>query len=329
MLVLFKRNDILGFGVLVFVAFVLRLNYFIYPPAIAELGDFYTNTFGRFNWLSNFYTASPRFYIFGSTIFWLAFSVFFKEILVNEKLVSQRNFIGAIAFFVITSALPPFIIFSVAALAACCLFIAFSIVLGTPYNKPARSRYFVVGFFVGLATALYWPAFIAFLALLFILLSIRIFVAQELLALVFGMLFPVYLIVALHYVFSGNLLSFGTLALPLSLPVALQYKVGMVVFAGLLIFLTFYGLYISRNKIVDNKIQIIKKWNGVVLFLIASLLIGLSASIFPSNTLIFFLIPFSIILSSALVNNNTKYNTFTFYFVLISVLALQWVLRFI
>lgn len=329
MLLLFKRNDIVGLFILIFVAFILRLGFFVNPPAVAELGDFYTNTFGRYNWLRDLYVAAPRFYIFLSTFFWLAFSILLKYIVVNEKLVKYRDYVPAIAFFVITSALPPFIIFSVAGLSASLLFVAFSIAIGTAYNKPARSRYFIVGFFVGLATALYWPAGLAFFAMLFILLSIRMFVAQEMLSLFLGTMFPLYLVLTIHYIFTGHFFDIQQIVLDFNLPIAVAYKVGTLIFSLIVILLTFYGLYISRNKIVENKIQIIKKWSGVVLYLILSLIIGITAPSFPGNSFIFVLIPFSIILSSALVNNLKKYNTFTFYFVLIAVLALQWVLRFI
>ena len=182
---------------------------------------------------------------------------------------------------------------------------------------------------MGLAICLYWPSTFAFFAILFILLSIRMFVAQEVLALILGTLFPIYLVLTVHYIFTGHVFRFSQWALEFNLPVAISYKVATLVLAVSIIILTFYGLYISRNKLVENKIQIIKKWNGVVLYLIFGVLIGVSASVFPSNPFIFVLIPFSIILSSALINNHRKYNTFTFYFVLIVVLALQWVLRFI
>lgn len=329
MLLLFKRNDLLGLIILVFVAFVLRLAFFVNPPDVAELGNFYTTTFGRYNWLHSFYENVPRFFIFLSTLYWILFSVLFKYVLVNEKLVHRRDFTPAIAFLVMSSALPPFIIFSVAGMAASLLFIAFGVAAGTAYNRPARSRYFLVGFFVGLATCLYWPAGIAFLALFFMLLSIRMFVVQELLALFLGVLFPLYLVYTVHYIFTGQFFDVQNLALSFQLPVGLSYRWATLVFSVALILLTFYGLYISRDKIVENKIQILKKWNGVVLFLIAGMLIGVTASSFPGNPFIFMLIPFSIILSSALINNLKKYNTFTFYFVLIVVLALQWVLRFI
>jgi len=328
-LLLFRRNDILGFGILAFVAFLLQLAYFVNPPSIGELGNFYSNSFGRFNWLRNFYLASPRIYIFVSTLFWLGFSIYFKQVLVNLHLASRRDFIPSIALLLVVSCLPIFLVMSVASWAAVTFFIALGMILGTSYNKTARSRYFTIGSLIGFGTVLYWPYAWVFLAVILILLSMRIFVIQELLALLLGFLFPLYLIWAVHYIATGNLFTGSSLALHYALPVAIQYKVATLVFIIFFILLTFYGTYVSRMGIIGNKLQHIKKWNGVLLFFFASVLVGLSGKIFPSNAFILPLLSFSIILCSALINNHKKYNTFTFYLVLVVVLSLQWVLRFI
>lgn len=319
----------MGFGILVFVAFVLQIAYFVNPPSVEELGLFYKNTFWSFNWMKNFYIAAPRIYLFVSFIFWLGASVYFKQVLVNLRLVPRRDFVASIALILVVSALPPFVVMSVAAWAALSLFIALGLILGTPYNKTSRSRYFTIGAFIGLSIILHWPCFFVFLAAFIILLSVRIFVLQEIVALILGTLFPIYLVWALHYIFTGQVFHWSNLALDFTLPVAIQFKTASQVFIFFVILLSFYGMYISRNNISGNKIQLIKKWNGVLLFFVTGVLVGLGSQIFPVNIFVIALLPFSIILSSALTNNLKKYNTFTFYFVLIVVLSLQWVLRFI
>ena len=329
MLLLFKRNDILGFGILVIVAFLLQLSYFVNPPALTELGNFYSNSFGKFNWLRDFYLAAPRFYIFISTLFWIGFSIYFKQVLANLHLAAHRDFIPSVALLLVVSSLPVFLVMSVASWAAFALFVALSMMLGTPYNKTARSRYFIIGSLVGLAMVLYWPYAWIFLAVIIILLSMRIFVLQELVALILGFLFPVYLIWALHYIFTGHVFTYSSIGLHFTLPVSIQYIIATQVFILMLILVSFYGIYISRNGVLGKKVQHIKKWNGVLIFFMASVLVGLGSKIFPSNAFILPAITFSIILCSALINNHKKYNTFTLYIVLITVLSLQWVLRFI
>ena len=279
--------------------------------------------------MRDLYVASPRIYIFMSCIFWLAVSVYFKQVLVNLRLLSHRDFVASVVLILVVSALPPFMILSVASLAGVSLFIALGLILGTPYNKTARSRYFTIGAFIGLSIILYWPCIIVFVAALIILLSIRIFVLQEIVALILGAAFPVYLVWALYYILTGHVFSWSSLAVAFHLPVAIQFKTASQIFIFFIILLSFYGIYISRNNISGNKIQLIKKWNGVLLFFIVSIIAGISTKIFPINVFVITLIPFSIILSSALTNNLKKYNTFTFYFVLIVVLSLQWVLRFV
>lgn len=329
MLVLFRRNDVTGFAILVFVTFILRLPYFITPPSIAELGTFYTSSFGPLNWLKDLYQFAPRIYIFLSAIFWLGFSIYFKQVLVNQRLLHHRDFVASVALILSISALPPFMILSVAAISALAIFVALGMILGTQYNRAARSRYFGIGSAIGLAVILYWPSIIVLLAAIIVLLSIRVFVWQELIALLLGFLLPLYLVLTLYYIFTGHFFHTEELALRFSLPVAIDYPMASLVFIIFVILITFYGIYRSRSHIGENRILIVKKWNGVVLFLLAGLITGLSASHFPAHVFVLALVPFSIILSSALTNNHKKYNTFTFYFVLIVVLALQWVLRLV
>ncbi len=329
MLLLFKRNDIIGFVILAFVAFLLQISYLFNPPTLSELGNFYTNSFGTFNWLRDFYAAAPRLYILVSTIFWFGFSIYFKKVLISLHLVAHRDFVPSIAVLIVVSSLPIFFVMSVASWAAVILFVALGMMLGTPYNKTARSRYFFIGSLVGLAATLYWPYVWIFLAVLIVLLSMRIFVLQEIIALCIGLFFPAYLIWALHYVFTGIVFTWSSLALDFSLPVAIQYMLASQVFLVFIIILSFYGIYVSRKGKSGNMVQYIKKWNGVLLFFLASILLGLGAAIFPSNAFILPLLSFSIILCSTLINNHKKYNTFTFYLVFIVVLSLQWVLRFI
>lgn len=329
MLLLFKRNDIIGFLVLAVVAFLLRLVFFVNPPQIAALGEFEVTTFGHFAWLRNWYLNSSFTFLVLSTIVWLLFSIYFKQSVADEKFLSRRDFMPAFALILITASLPQFIILSAPLFSAFFVYLSFSFAIGTPYNKAAHSRYFNIGFFMGVAIVFYWPAIIAIPAILIILLGMRLFVLQEILAYFFGILLPLYLIFSLYYVFVGKTISYADLALKLHLPVSWTHVSATILLIALLILVTFYGLYISRNNMADNKIQLIKRWNSLVIYLVVSILIGFTTTTFPGNAFVFVLIPFSIILSSALTNNLSKYNTFTFYLVLIAVLSVQWVLRFL
>lgn len=329
MLQLFKRNDVVGFAILVVVAFLLSLSYFVQPPNIEVLGNFYKSSIGSFAWMKTVYSHHPRLYVFFSLLCWLAVSIYGKQVVVNLKLVPQRNFVPSIAILLSVFSMPMFFVLSVSGLAAIALFIALGQILATPYNKTARSRYFAIGAFIGIAAILYFPYCGMFLAAFIILLSMRLFVWQEILALFFGALFPIYLIFMLHYILVGEGFAFSLQALSVSLPTTLQMRPASILMLATALAVVVYGILISRKGISGNKVQLTKKWNGLLVYFIFSMLVGLLTAIFPSHALILPALCFSIILSSALINNYQKYNTFTFYLILLVVLSLQWVVRFI
>lgn len=327
MLLLFKRNDFITFFILLVLAFALRLPYFIDPPAIDSLGNFYTSTFFSWTGLKNLYASSPRVYFFLSTLFWLFFSVYFKYVLINEKLFSEKNFISAMALVLFTAALPQFSVFSIQALSALLLFIAFAQTIRTQTNMNASTHYLLIGVLLGLSVMLYWPSIMFILAAFWILLSLRLFVAQEAISFLVGLILPFYLSISLYYIFTGHTNFLSNIQFGLSFPNKLVQTKASVVLTVLSIFILLYGLYVSRNGIKDARLLLIKRWNAVGVYFFVSALIGSLAVVFPAVTWIYTIIPFSIILGSALSNNLKKYNTFTFYLVLLIVLSIQWFIR--
>ncbi len=329
MLLLFKRNDFPAFFILVFFTFLVRLVYFIEVPSVEDLGLFYQSSFYNWDWLLAFYKWSPRFYLLLSTLFWLIFATYFKYVIVSEKLIGKKSFIPAMAFILFASVLPSFVIFSVQALSALLLFIAFAQSIRTQYNLKSASHYFIIGLLVGLAALLYWPSTLFILAIFWFLLSMRIFVLQEYVSLLLGFVLPLYLFVSLYYVLVGEFFWGKLLSLTLMFPIQLINNWSVMLLSVLSIFILLYGLFLARRGITDNKLLVTKKWNAVTVYFIFGSIIGAVSIVFPSVSWIFSIIPFSIILSSALSNNLKKYNTFTFYLVMLSVLGIQWLIRFL
>ena len=87
-----------------------------------------------------------------------------------------------------------------------------------------------------------------------------------------------------------------------------------------------YGLFLVNQAGIKNAISVRKKWNGVVLYLFFACLIGVFSKVFPGVPWILTIAPISIILSQTFLNNKEKYNTFTFYFLIMVVILVQWVL---
>jgi hypothetical protein len=317
------------FFILVFFTFLVRLVYFIEVPSLDSLGVFYQSSFFTWDGLLAFYKWSPRLYLFLSTLFWLFFATYFKYVIISEKLIGKKSFIPAMSFILFASALPSFVLVSVQSLSAVLLFIAFAQAIRTQYNLKSATHYFIIGLMVGGSALLYWPSALFFLAIVWFLLSMRIFVMQEYVSLLLGFLLPLYLFGTLYYIFVGAFFWNKLSTLPLMFPTSLSSNWSVIVLSILCIFILLYGLFLAKRGITDNKLLITKKWSAVTVYFIIGSIIGAVSMVFPSVSWIYSIIPFSIILSSALSNNLKKYNTFTFYLVMLAVLGVQWLIRFL
>jgi len=328
-LVLFQRNDLSSFLILVFFVFALRLPYFLLPIDVSVLGDFYTSGVFSFHFLKDWYIAAPKIYLFLSTVVWILFAVYIKSVVVKERLLSRKDFVSAMAFVLLTSALPQFVIISVHSIAVFLVFIAFSRIISTQYNRSARAHYFFIGFILGLAFCVHWSNALFLLSSLWILLRLRIFVVQEYAALLIGFLLPIYLLTGLQYVIDGQFKFFSLFNMNIVLPTSITHPWAVAVLMLLCLILGAAGILLYRNNKSENKLQLTKKWNALLVYLFFAVLVGCFSRTFPESNWVHALLPLSIILSSAYTNNRKKYNTFTFYLSILAVLSIQWVLRLV
>ena len=141
-----------------------------------------------------------------------------------------------------------------------------------------------------------------------------------------GVLTPVYLSLALIYL-SGHWYDLHTIVfLNLTPPIKTMALIPLVMLTVVSTSMLVYGLYLVNQAGIKNAISVRKKWNGVVLYLFFACVIGIFSNVFPGVPWILTMAPISIILSQTFLNNKEKYNTFTFYFLIIVVILVQWVL---
>jgi len=328
-LLLFQRNDITGFFLLVFFAFALRFPYFFLHVPIEDLGLFYSGGMFPFDFLKNWYASYPLLYMFVSTVIWIFFAIYIKSIVLQEKLLQGKDFVAGMSVLLISSALPQLSIFSTHMLSAMLIFWAFARIISTQYNLKAQAHYFYIGFILGFAVIVHWTAIIFFPAAIWILLRIRLFVVRELAALVAGFVLPLYLMVGLQYVVSGKIEILTLFQAKVILPAAIQsapavLTLGLLIVLGSLVGISLY----PRNKL-ENRMSLNRKWNAIILYAVFGLILSTQSLTWPGVPLVYFLAPFGIILGSAFSNNKRKYNTFTFYLAVLTVLSIQWVIRLV
>jgi hypothetical protein len=325
---LFQKNNIVALGFLFLFAFLLNISFFsdVEPNKLAIL-NFHQGWFFSLNWLKNFYQANPLFYKLGSIIIVVLLSIYIQYVVVEEKLVIQKNFMPAAAFIIYTSIFSQNIFFSTSTIAAILIFLSFTWLLKIQNKTKIIFGALKIGFVIGLAS--FFNAYYCFFILVALILFtyLRSVNFRELLALIAGFISPFYFFFGIEYVLHGKSIFLQNNIFKGYFPSEILNTPALITFLFITLLLVNMGLYVRVNAEVRNAMQIRKKWNAVLLYFIFSLLTAIFHPAFISHKWIAVCLPFSIILSSAFINNRAKYNTFTFYFTLLSALVIQWFLQ--
>jgi hypothetical protein len=305
----------------------MRLAYILHPPKVEMIEGFQQGFFFQWKGLATFYTAHPSLYIGLSTILFIVFAVYFNFIINREKLFARKSFIPGIAFMLYSSFLPSHCIFSTVFIANIFIFLAFAHVLSA-YNLNAPQKiFFNAGIFLGLAILFYFPCILMFILFILLMLMVRPFKWQEFLAYIFGVITPFY-IGALFLFLLGKWNNYKkNLDFRMHFPTKI---ISTPIFSALCIItviMLVYGLFLVNQSQSKNTTGVRKKWNCVGFYFVFASIVGLFSVTFPSLTWLMAITPFSIVLSQSLQNNKEKFNTFTFYFLLIMLFSIQWIMQ--
>ncbi|MBK7762710.1 MAG: hypothetical protein IPI46_04970 [Bacteroidetes bacterium] len=327
MLRILKQNSLVSLILLILLTAILKARYILHPPDISTLEGFQKGTLFTFTQLSKLYANHPSLYIVLSTIMSLFFSLYINHIMNREKLQSQKSYLPAFSFILFTSFLPILSIFSMVFISSIVLFAALAKTWQLYHNTNARKESFDIGLLVSLAVLFYFPSMLLILLFPIFMLIMRPINLKEMVAYSIGMFIPLYMGIAWIYL-QGNLPNWSQvlyfhITLPLKTIPLLTLAITTVTSFSVIL----YGFYIINSNSTKNAMAVRKKWNVMGIYLGVSVVTGIFSRVFPGITWVMMAIPVSIILSQAFLHNKEKYNTFTFYFLLLTVMAVQWLFK--
>lgn len=324
MLRILKQNNLVSLILLVILTGILKARYILHPPEITALEGFQKGTLYSLN---HFYQAHPSLYILVSTLLSLAFAIYLNHIMNREKLQVQKSYVPAYSYVLFTSFLPALSIFSMASVASMVLFLALAKSLQLYHHGNARKEAFDIGLLVSLSVLFYFPTILFILFFPVFILLMRPLSLKEMVAYMIGIFIPLYMASAWLYL-QGNLTNWSkVLYLHLTPPIKTIPVLPLTIMTAASFSFIIYGLYLINQSSGKNPIAVRKKWNVIAIYLGLSVITGIFSRVFPGITWIMLAVPVSIILSQAFLNNKEKYNTFTFYFLLLTVLTVQWLLK--
>lgn len=299
----------------------------MHPPSINELESFYQSTVYTFSGWKSFYQQSPFLYNLISIAVVLLMSLYINYTTVSEKLFFRKSYYPSLAFVLFTSLVPSHSVLGTPLIASFLCWVALSKSIGLAQHPKARKSIFHIGFLAALACLFYFPSVLFFILFLLLVFFFRPFSLQEISAYILGYLTPLYLCAMLSYVLGGWQTMTQHIFAGIKLPAKIIHPKQTIMVGVISICVLVYGWYEYQQQHQRMHISIRKKWNAIGMYFIAAALVGLFSIQFPGQPWVFLAAPFSILLSQALQSRKENLNIFTFYFVLLALLLMQWVLK--
>ncbi len=327
MLSLYKKNDIVAVIGLIVIAFVSRLHFIIHPKLIQPLEGIYKGFFFSWHGLKNFYIQNPGMYQTLSTLVIIVMALYLNYIAETEKLFHRKTYVHGLSVILYSAFIPELTLFSMPFIAAFFLLIALGKSLGLTQSNSPRKQIFQIGLFAALACLFYFPSILFFMVFILIIMLLRSVVIEEIAAFVIGYLTPFYFVTILLYIQGTLKQTLQQLYPAIQLPFSLNNPAWTILIGIMSTSLLVYGWYTYNQQSGSLHISIRRKWNAIGLYFVFAVIAGFFSKSFPGLSWIFVLVPFSILLSQSLQSKNEKWNIFTFYFLLITLLLFQWVIK--
>lgn len=329
MLQVFKRNDISAYIALLVIAIVCKLKFILHPEIVViDPNAFDTLFFSLSKWKS-LSISNATLFILLSIFVQFVFAIVLNSVMMHHKLFAQNNVLIALSFLFLTSFTPHFNFLSAAFLSNFFLVCAFHSILKLSSTTQQRKWCFNAGFLVSLAVIFYFPAIILVPVLVMFIWLLRPFIFQDLMAYLLGLITPFYFAISFMYlrgIMPQAKSLQATLKAQMVIPHYFSSPAPLAIFLFVGIILLMYSIFLSNKNSYREAMIIRKKWRIVGVYLIFATLAGLFANTFLSSCFIIALTPFSILLSWSFTHRKEKLNIFTFFFLIVSMLTVQWIL---
>ena len=277
--------------------FLLKLPIFLFPkaPQLQQLdGVLYKYFLILLSPLGN---TSPVIYSFITFVLLYSQALGFNKAVNTQRLHQKPNYLTGMSYLLITSLFSEW--FSLSApliINSILIWVWYRLcTLHSPHN--AKTAIFNIGFAIGIASFLYFPA-VAFIILLMAGLTItRPFSLREWLLGLVGILTPFYFFISWLFL-SGKLKEYHLPGLAVTLPAFKESKWAYAAIILVIIAVVIGSIFI-RNNLRRQIVQTRKSWQLMLLYLIVALFIPFLNATHSFNYWILVAVPISLIAASA------------------------------
>ena len=269
---IFKNNNPFSIILLFFLGLILKSASFLQPHVPVAHGTDGILYHYLLQWLSGTGHRTPVLY--SALAFLLVFvqAITFNHILVNQRLLPRANYLPAMSYLLITSFFPEWWQFSSALVVNTLMVWVWERMCGLYSNPRGKLVLFNIGFVLGVASFIYFPAAAFVFLLIFAMLIMRSFSISEWLIGLVGLTTPYYFLFAWFYLTNQWDLRALVPRVSLSFP---TFQQTIWAWGGILLLVAPFliGGFLIQGNILRMLIQVRKSWSLLLVYILVSLLI--------------------------------------------------------
>lgn len=246
--------------------------------------------------------------------------MFLNAIANRHKIFSRPTYVVAFVYISLCSLFTPFAYFNEALLINWVLVMMADIILQLPQSQKARKQVFNVGFAIGIAALISFPAILYLLLLLLALAMLRNLNWGEWIVAILGCLTPIYFAAGLLFLFDVLHWMPGWVHFGFNLPTSIDKPAYLIIMLIGLITLFVMGVYILQRQITRVSIFTRRSWTALAgCFLISFPVAILTNPEIKAAWLVAMPVLALIIANAYNAEKNKAFSNFAFYFTLLLV----------
>ena len=321
---IFKNNNPFSIILLFFFGLVLRTASFLHPHVPTAHGTDGVLYHYMMRWLAAPGHRAPVIYPILAYLLVFVQAIMFNNILVNRRLLTRPNFLAAMSYLLIMSFFPEWWQFSSTLLVNTLMVWVWDQMCGLYNNPRGKLLIFNIGFVLGVASFLYFPAAAFALLLLFGLLILRSFSLSEWMISLAGLTTPYYFLFAWFYLTNQWDLKALIPNVSLSFP---TFQQTIWAWGGILLLILPFliGGFLIQGNILRMLIQVRKGWSLLLIYLIVSLLIPFINSSSTFEYWVLCALPFAAFHAYLFFTSERNFLTnMLFWVMVVFIMALNW-----
>lgn len=320
---IFSRNHITSYIALAALCILLNYPYMQVGYSSHMFPQHFTTTLGNWQWAQRFFTNHATTMVLISIFIKFISALMLNSFVNHEKFYAHKNTYTALAFIILSSFYPTFLVMGSATIASLFIIVALRTLYNTHKGLYVRKLIFYIGLYISIASLLYFSSLILLIPICVFLAWVLPFKIKDYVSLFIGFSLPYYFLFLFFLLQKQNPLKH--IIIPNIHIKDLQIVSNtfwVLLIYGLVMLLI--GLLNKPNSFHFQSIAVKRKWQTIYIAALFMILTVFFTKELPNAGFLIILIPFSIILSKSYSLSNKLMNIFTLLITIVALVFIHW-----